>query len=130
MQMKRLLYAIITLALLVVEILIALYIHDDFIRPYIGDVLVVIVIYTFIRIIIPEKIKLLPLYVFLFAAGVEVLQLFHIVDLLGLGDVRFFRVLIGSVFDRKDIVCYGVGCIFLGIYEWIIRTKEDGDIEK
>ena len=70
MQMKRLLYAIITLALLVVEILIALYIHDDFIRPYIGDVLVVIVIYTFIRIIIPEKIKLLPLYVFLFESSI------------------------------------------------------------
>ena len=28
--------------ILLVEVLIALYVHDDFIRPYLGDVLVVI----------------------------------------------------------------------------------------
>ena len=117
---KRLGYIIATVALLFVEVLIALFVHDNFVRPYIGDVLVVVVIYTFIRIFIPDKCRLLPLYVFIFAAFVEILQLFHLVDLLGLGDNRFFRVLIGSVFDFKDIVCYGVGCILLGAYEYVL----------
>lgn len=120
---KRTAYAIATLILLVIEVLIALYVHDTFIRPYIGDVLVVIVIYTFIRIFIPEGYRLLPLYVFIFAAGVEVLQLFHIVDILGLGDNRFFKILIGSVFDIKDVLCYAVGCLLLGGYE-IYRKKK------
>ena len=120
---KRLIYAAITLILLVTEVLIALFVHDAFIRPYIGDVFVVVVIYTFIRIFIPEKCRLLPLFVFLFAAGVEALQYFEIVELLGLGNNRFFRILIGSVFDFKDILCYGAGCLFLGVYEVISRKK-------
>ena len=53
----------------------------------------------------------------LFAVLVEVLQWFHIVDIMGLSDSRFFSVLIGGVFDWKDILCYGLGCIALGLYE-------------
>lgn len=117
---KRITYAIITIVLLLIEILIALYAHDAFVRPYLGDVIVVVVIYTFIRILVPERCPLLPLWVFVFAAGVEVLQLIHIVDLLGLGNISFFRILIGSVFDVKDIICYAVGCALLGVYEYFI----------
>ena len=56
--MKRIGYAIATVILLLIEVLIALYVHDAFVRPYIGDVLVVVVIYTFIRIFVPERCKL------------------------------------------------------------------------
>lgn len=120
----RVIYAVMTLLLLVVEIIIALYVHDDFIRPYVGDGLVVMVIYFFIRIWIPEKVRLLPLYVFLFAAFVEVMQYFRLVELLGLGDSRFFRILLGSTFDFKDIICYGAGCLILGIWEWIWKKQK------
>ena len=120
----RILYAVATLLLLLTEVFIALYVHDDFIRPYVGDVLVVIVIYTFIRMIIPEKCRLLPLYIFIFAAGVELLQLAKIVEILGVEDNTFLKTLIGSVFDVKDIVCYAVGCVILGVYEWV-RTRKD-----
>ena len=120
----RILYAVATLLLLLTEVFIALYVHDDFIRPYVGDVLVVIVIYTFLRMIIPEKCRLLPLYIFIFAAGVELLQLAKIVEILGVEDNIFLKTLIGSVFDVKDIVCYAVGCVILGVYEWV-RTRKD-----
>ena len=80
---KRFFYLIATLILLSIEVLIALYVHDDFIRPYVGDAIVVIVIYTFIRIFMPEKCRLLPLYIFIFAVAVEILQGIHIVDILG-----------------------------------------------
>lgn len=120
---RRILYLMATIILLVVEVLIALYVHDDFVRPYLGDVLVVVVIYTFVRIFVPEKVKLLPLYIFIFAVVVEILQWFHIVNILGLADNRFFSVLIGGVFDVKDILCYGAGCILLGGYEYLLRRK-------
>lgn len=74
-------------------------------------------------ILIPEKVKLLPLWIFIFAVAVEILQWFHIVDILGLTDNKFFSVLIGGVFDVKDIFCYGVGCILLGGYEYLTSTK-------
>ncbi len=112
-------YAVITVLLLIAEVLIALYVHDDFVRPYVGDALVVVVIYSFIRIWLPEKIPLLPLYVFLFAVFVEFMQYFDLLTLLGLEENRFFRILLGATFDFKDIICYGAGCLSLGIWEWI-----------
>lgn len=114
----RICYAAATLVLLTVEVLIALFVHDDFVRPYIGDVLAVIVVYTFIRIIVPERCALLPLFVFIFAVGVEVLQYFDFVTVLGLENNTFMRILLGSVFDLKDIMCYAIGCALLGIYEF------------
>ena len=119
---KRILYGIATIILLVVEVLIALFVHDSIIRPYLGDVLVVVVIYTFVRIFVPERVVLLPLYIFVFAVGVELLQLVNIVDKLGLSDNRFFSVLIGTVFDIKDVICYAVGCLILGGYQ-VIKKK-------
>lgn len=114
---KRSKYCIAFLLLLLIEVLIALFVHDDFIRPYVGDVLVVIVIYCFIRIWIPDKCKLLFLYIFLFAATVEGLQYLNLTERLGLESGTFLAVLVGSVADWKDVVCYAVGCILLGIYE-------------
>ncbi len=114
---KRSIYLAVTVFLFVVELFIALFVHDKFIRPYVGDVLVVVLLYTFVRIFIPEGVCLLPLWIFLFAAGVEVLQYFRIAEVLGLSDNRILSVVIGSVFDWKDIVCYGVGCGLLGVYE-------------
>lgn len=101
------------LALLITEALIALYIHDDFIRPYIGDVLVVIVLYCFVRIFIPNSVKMMSLYIFIFAVSVEILQYFSLVEVLGLENNKFLKILIGSVFDIKDIICYGVGCVVI-----------------
>lgn len=101
------------------EVFIALFVRDNFVRPYIGDILVVIVIYTFIRGIVGRKIKFLPLYIFLFGVLVEVLQYFKIVELLNLQDSRFFTILIGTSFDIKDILCYLVGCLILVFWEFI-----------
>lgn len=123
-NIKRIKYGIIFVLLLLTEVFIALFVHDKFIRPYIGDVLVVIVLYYACRMIVPDKCKLLPLYIFVFASGVELLQYFNIVKVLGLESNTFLRILVGSVFDIKDIICYGAGCILLEIYEFGIKFKE------
>ena len=102
-----------------IEVLIAKYIHDSFIRPYLGDVIVVILIYAFIRSFIPEKIKMLPILIFIFAVIIELLQYIQILDRLGLSENRFIRILIGGTFDWKDIMCYGVGVCILMIFERI-----------
>lgn len=114
---KRVRYLVSFLFLLITEVLIALFVRDSLIRPYVGDILVVIVLYCFIRIFIVEKYQLLPLYIFLFAVGIELLQLIGISELPWIKGNAFLQVLIGSIFDYKDILCYGIGCIILGIYE-------------
>lgn len=121
----RIVYAFITIILLAVEVMIALFVRDRFIRPYFGDMLVVVVIYTFVRIFIPEKYRLLPLFVFIFSAAVEILQYFEIVQKLGLGGNIFLRTLLGSTFDLKDIACYAVGCAALGIYDILRYIKSN-----
>lgn len=123
-KVLRVRYGLIFLILFIVEVCIALFIHDRLIRPYIGDVLVVFVVYCFVRVFLPIKCRLLPLYVFLFAAGVEVLQYFELVRVLGLENHAFLRTLLGSVFDMKDILCYGAGCVILAGYE-LWRKRQD-----
>ena len=120
---KRLPYLIATLLLLAVEVFIGLFVHDGFVRPFIGDVLVVILIYSFIRIFIPKKARLLPLYIFIFSVAVEVLQYLKIVEALGLQDNAFMSTIIGTSFDIRDILCYFVGCAICGIWE-LVRYKK------
>lgn len=122
-EKRRMGYAITFLMLLVVEVIIALYVHDAFIRPYIGDALVVVVLYAACRVLQPDGVVLLPFYIFMFAALVEGMQFFSLVQRLGVEDNAFLRILIGSVFDLKDIACYAVGCIILGVYEWKIKGR-------
>ena len=45
---KRIFYIISFLVIFCIEVLIALYVCDNFVRPYIGDVLVVVLVYSFV----------------------------------------------------------------------------------
>ena len=119
---KRLLNLALFLIILVIEVLVALFIRDRFIRPYIGDVLVVALVYFFLRIFIPEKYPWLPAVVFVFAAAVEFSQYLSLADKLGITN-PVLRTVLGSVYDTMDIICYGVGCAFLGAYEWVRRKR-------
>lgn len=116
---KRIMFFLLFLIFTIVEVLIAIFVNDNFIRPYIGDMLVVVVIHCFIRIFLPERIKLLPLYIFFFAAAIEILQYINFVKLLGLQKNKIFSIMLGSTFDIKDIICYAAGCILLFAVEAI-----------
>ena len=80
---KRIFYIISFLVIFCIEVLIALYVRDNFVRPYIGDVLVVVLVYSFVRIFLPTGIPRMPFYVFLFACFIEVMQYFQLVETLG-----------------------------------------------
>ena len=121
MKKQRIKYLITFTILLCIEILIAICVHDTFIRPYVGDLLVVVVLYCIVRVIIPDKYRLIPFWIFVFAAFIECLQYMKWVERFGIENNAFLRILMGATFDWKDIVCYGIGCILLGIYEWLIQ---------
>ena len=110
-------YLAASIIVFIIELIIALYVHDRIIRPYIGDMLVVVLVYCFVRVFVPRGMKRLPLYVFLFAVCVEVLQYFRLAELLGLQGNTAARIILGSVFDWKDIACYGAGCLLIQIFE-------------
>lgn len=116
-------YIPVFIILLVAEFFIGAFVHDNFIRPYIGDVLVVILICAFLRIFLPEKPKFLPLFATLFAVLIEIMQYFDFVSLLGLENNRIISIALGRTFDIKDIICYIAGGTIFFAAERIIRRN-------
>lgn len=122
---KRVIYWAIFCGLLAVEVCIALFVHDAFVRPYVGDVLVTLLLCCMCRVILPDKIRLLPVFVFLFAACVEIGQYFDVVVLMGLIDNRFLSIALGRTFSWMDLVCYAIGCVAaFGLDEVIRRSNK------
>lgn len=110
-------YFIVSVVIFIIEVLIALYVHDQIVRPYIGDVLVVILIYCFIKSFVNAKVLPTVIFVLLFAFGVETLQYINIVEKLKLQDSAVARTAIGTSFEWIDILCYVVGVIIILIIE-------------
>lgn len=120
----RLPYMVATVVLLGVEVLIGAFVHDDFVRPFVGDVLVTVLLCTMGRIVLP-KWRWLPLGVLVFTIVVELSQLLELDRILGVEGTAIGTA-IGSTFDIADLICYTVGCaVFftceLGIKK--IKTK-------
>ena len=120
---KRVIYLAIFCGLLAVEVCIALFVHDAFVRPYVGDMLVTLLLCCMCRVAFPDEIRLLPVFVFLFAACVEIGQYFDVVALLGLADNRILSIALGRTFSWMDLVCYAVGCMVAFTLDEIIRKK-------
>ena len=123
----RFTYCGIFIILLVSEVVIALFVNDRFIRPYVGDILVIGVICAFFRMFVPDRIRTLPLLTSAFAAGVELLQYFDFVSLLGLAENPVLSVALGRTFDFKDIICYIVGGILFYSAENSIRNGDESN---
>lgn len=117
-------YLIAFIIVFLIEVVIALFVDDRIVRPYIGDILVIILMYTFIRGFIKKEIKFLPIYLFIFAAFIEIMQFFNIVEMMDLQDSKILSVIIGSTFDMKDIICYFIGSIILMIWNRIKWLKD------
>ncbi|OPZ21066.1 MAG: hypothetical protein BWZ04_01335 [Firmicutes bacterium ADurb.BinA205] len=107
---KRLPYIIIFIAIFAVETCIALFVHDDFVRPYIGDVIVMWAVYCLAQIILGGRFGSYKVAVgsLIFAFFVELLQKFRIVDVLGIKS-PVLRTIIGTSFAPADLVCYLAG---------------------
>lgn len=116
----RLIYSVAFIVFLAIEVCIALFVHDDFVRPYIGDVLAVVTVYCAVRIVFPDRINLMSLLVFAFAAVVELIQLTDLAKMFGEGS--FMAILLGSTFDPADLLCYGIGTLPLLLWD-IFGTK-------
>jgi hypothetical protein len=99
-------YFLLTLLLLLVEILIAAFAHDRFIRPYVGDFLVVIFLYCLLRSFFKTPYIPVALAVLLFSYVVEVSQYFHFINHLGLQHSRLAHLILGSGFEWFDFIAY------------------------
>ncbi|MFC5282857.1 DUF2809 domain-containing protein [Pedobacter alpinus] len=116
------------LFLLITEILIAIYVHDNFVRPFLGDFLVVILLYCMVKSFIKNKILLIALSVLLFSYLIEIAQYFELVKILGLENHQLATIIIGTYFSVIDLLMYTLGIAFVLIVETFINRRSKNKI--
>jgi hypothetical protein len=107
-------YFVLALTLFVIEVVIALFVHDSFVRPYMGDFLVVILLYCLIRSFLNQTALTTLMIVLVFSLCVEFSQYLGLVHILGLEDSKLAHTIMGSSFSWADILAYisGLGCVY------------------
>ncbi len=118
----RLPYIVATAILLGIEVFIGAFVHDDFIRPFVGDVLVTALLCAMGRILLPRW-SWLPFIVMIFSFVVEIVQMFKLDELLGI-EGTVLGVIVGSTFDPNDLVCYSVGIAVFSSVEFIFKRNK------
>lgn len=118
----RLPYIVGFLLLLGVEICIGVFYFSKFIRAYIGDVIVVWVIYCLLRSFVPKRFNsyAVAMGILAFSFMVEFLQKAHIADILGIEN-QLLRIIIGTDFAVADLWSYAAGTLVTIIEIFIYR---------
>lgn len=114
-------YFILTVLFLIVEVLIAVFVQDEFIRPYFGDVLVVILLYCFLRSFIKISVLKAIVLVVAFSFLIEFLQYLELIKSLKLERSSLAKVVLGTSFSREDLLMYLLGGFTIYIVE---RTRK------
>jgi len=110
-------YFFLTVLLFLIEVYIAIFINDQLIRPFVGDVLVVILIYCFVKSFWKVRSRVAAISVFVFACVIEGLQYLNLVDRLGLAQNKILATILGTTFDWKDILAYALGTVIILVWE-------------
>ncbi|MBY0065870.1 MULTISPECIES: DUF2809 domain-containing protein [unclassified Empedobacter] len=93
------------------------------IRPFVGDILVVIFIYYFIKAFINTKAINIAIFTLTFSFVVEILQYFNFVEIIGLGHNKAARIIIGTFFSWIDLLCYFIGFVLLFFIDKDLKKK-------
>lgn len=118
-------YFLLTLLIFLLEVLIATKLKNIFfVRAYLGDVIVVILLYTFVKSFVKLNDQKLITGIFIFSCLVEFAQYFNIAEKLGFQPGSVMYVIIGNSFSWIDILCYAVGCLLLYIGVKVKPSKE------
>ena len=115
-------YFLIFISIFIVEVSIALFIKDNFIRPYFGDFLVIFLVYYFLLSFINADKNKIALGVLVFAFTVEIIQYFQVLLYFNLEKKRILRIVAGNTFSLEDLIIYTLA-FFTIIYFNRYRTK-------
>lgn len=115
-------YALAAAAVFAIELLIALFVHDPVVRPYIGDALAVVLVYLALRVF-PLSVRVAVIAALCIACAIEIGQYFHLIDRLHLHGQMWARFLLGGSFDWRDFAAYGLGAAMVALVE---RLRQNG----
>jgi hypothetical protein len=112
-------YIAATLGLLLTEIIIALYLHDSFIRPFFGDFLASIFVYCAIKSVSDMSNGKAATISISVSYIIEWLQFVHFLEKSGLDKYHWLSILLGNSFAWADILAYSLGIAFVLFFEKI-----------
>lgn len=102
---------------LIIEVLIALFVKDRFIRPYFGDFLVVIFLYCLLKGFINLSVVRAAALVLCFAYAVEWMQYLDVLGRLGWSSNKIAATILGNHFDWEDMLLYTLGICTVLLFE-------------
>ncbi|MCE3075228.1 ribosomal maturation YjgA family protein [Chryseobacterium gwangjuense] len=116
-------FLLLSIAIFLVEVLIATRLKDIFfVRAYLGDVIVVMLIYTLIKSFFKiENNEKLIWGILAFSFLVEFAQYFTIAEKLGFREGSLMYIIVGNSFSWIDILCYAAGCM---VMFFVIKIKD------
>lgn len=110
-------YGILAIVFFIIEVLIAVYVHDSFVRPFVGDYLVVFLVYGFVYTFWNISYTKAAIAVLLFCYLIETLQYFHFVHQMGWEKYRIIAIALGTGFSWYDMVAYTLGFLTILMVE-------------
>lgn len=113
-------YFTITIVLFLIEMVIAFYVTQEFIRYTFGDFLAVILIYYFIKSLVKAKPIYIAISVIIISFGIEFLQLIDILEILNIKKNLFTKLVLGTTFSISDLIAYTLGVLAV----FFIDTKK------
>ena len=128
---RRLYYFTGFIFLLVLEVLIAARVQDDFVRPYLGDYLVVILLYCLLMAAIRFSVLQGLIAVLIFSFSVEFFQLINIVKVLQYQPPKMIMIVLGSSFSIWDLLAYSLGlvtCLLIELYRNRIISRQRNSV--
>ena len=103
-------YLVVAIILFVVEVAIARgYIPGAFVRNSVGDLLVIPLLYFFLRGVTRSSPSVALAVCFAAGLTAELLQYLHLADLLGLKAGSLLYIVLGNTFSSFDLLMYGIG---------------------
>ena len=104
-------YALATAILLLTEVLIALFVKDRFVRPYLGDTLAVALVYCALRATLDLRSLGAATLAIAVAVMIEFGQYFHVLRVVGLEGNLIARTVLGTGYEARDFFAYLAGAI-------------------
>ncbi|REC64412.1 DUF2809 domain-containing protein [Chryseobacterium pennae] len=117
-------YLLASVVIFLIEVLIATKLKDIFfVRAYLGDVIVVMLLYTLVKSFFRVNNEKLIWGILIFSCFVEFAQYFNIAEKLGFREGSLMYIVIGNSFSWIDILCYAAGCLLLYLFVKMTNNK-------
>ncbi len=116
-------YAIAALVIFLLELAIALFVRDDFVRPYVGDVLAIGLVYCALRAVTPLRLGSALVLTLAIALVIELAQAANLLGALNLSDNALARTVLGGSFDWFDLLAYGAGAVVIVVVERVVGGR-------